>query len=573
MIKFEKIRAKNFLSYGNQFTEIDLEAAKTTIITGKNGSGKTSINDFLVFALYGKPHRKVNLGQLINSINKKDSVVEVEFSISNVKYMIRRGQKPKIFEIYVDGKMLNQDAAQRDYQKYLEEQILTMNYKTFNQFVILSASNFVPFMQLAPSDRRTIIENILDIEIFSQMNSCLKTRNSFVQGELKELQNKIQLLTQKTLMKENHISDLESEYTNQYEEIDEQIKELSSEKCVDVEKYKKMSESLKADLETIKEKSEKVNGAKIKSERQCHHYEKIRADKLREKEFFEANDTCHTCLQEIDENFKNEKIESIDKDVASIDKNLEDSQQLLLKANEIHKRFTEFSQKASQTKYELSSLKNSIDNVGSTIEKLEAKKTIKKENNLLEDYQKELESYAADLKKLQAGRDKLNESIANFSVIGTILKDDGIKAKVIKQYLPVINKLINGYLQQMDFHVLFEIDENFNETIKSRYRDKFTYNSFSEGQKLRIDLALLFTWRELTKMRNSLSTNLLILDEILDASADTEGTQAFFKILKKMSGDVNIFIISHRAENITDSFNSSIEVELKDNFSKLKRTF
>lgn len=574
MIRFKKIRFKNFYSFGNNFTEIDLEQAKTTIITGKNGAGKSAcIIESLCFALYGKPHRKVNLGQLINSINNKDSVVEVEFSINNDNYKIVRGQKPKIFEIYINGKMINQDAALRDYQKYLEQNILKMNFKTFNQVVILSASNFIPFMQLSSYDRRNIMENLLDIEIFSRMNICLKNRMSLVNTSINNVNNELKLINQELLLKENYVEDLQENNSIKSKELEKEINEYKD----FIKEHNKIYDDLffkynedKNKFKTTFPKYEK-NKKLLENEKYSLEYHKQSCSK--ELHFFEENDICPTCHQDIKEELKITKINELREKINEADNVIKSVEEKLNKTLEIYNKLINFDLANGERYQEVKKIEHNLVSYAEKIKALTNKHDFKdKIYELIEKHVSELQIVKVKLEEQNKIREGLLVELDNLNVVSSILKDDGIKAKVIKQYIPIVNKLINKFLHQMDFHILFEIDENFNETIKSRYRDTFTYNSFSQGQKLRIDLALLFSWRELTKLRNSLSTNLLILDEIMDASADAEGSAAFFKILKRLDAETKVFIISHRVENQLDSFNSIIEIDMKNNFSQITRT-
>lgn len=568
MIIFEKLRYRNFLSTGNVFTEIDLNSAQTTLIIGENGSGKSSCLCALSFALYGRPFRKINKNQLINTINGKNLVVELEFSIGKVQYKIIRGIKPNIFEVYQNGSLINQNADAREYQEMLEKNVIKMNHKSFSQIVVLGSASFTPFMQLTAAHRREIIEDLLDIQIFSTMNSLLKEKVSKNKADNTEIDYTIRGVADKIELHQRHVDSLKTSN-------DDLI--LQKEKAVD-EKYK-LIESLN---EKVKQASEEVGqlsasiGDRNKVQASIEDVRKLR-HKLNEKYkiasqellFFQENDQCPTCRQGIHDDHKHPIVEKSKTSLAQLEEAI---QQLREKDTVLAERLdqiVEITRKISVVQQEISNhnVQITINNrlIESTNEEIMA---LKSNTQQIDINNSEIKQLKADLKVSVARKEELLKYKQILDVAATLLKDSGIKTKIIKQYIPIINKLINKYLAAMDFFVNFELNENFEETIKSRFRDEFSYESFSEGEKTRLDLALLFAWRALAKLRNSVSTNLLIFDEILDSSLDGNGLDEFMKIVLGLTDGANVFIISHR-ETAVDKFTNVLKFEKHKNFSRI----
>ena len=567
MIIFESVKYKNILSTGNAWTEVQLNRSKSTLIIGDNGAGKSTMLDALTFALYGKPFRKINKNQLLNSVNGKGLEVEAYFTIANNKYVIKRGIKPALFEVWKNDKLLNQDAAARDYQTYLEESILKLNYKSFGQVVVLGSSTFVPFMQLRAAERRDVIEDLLDIQIFTTMNTLLKERMSDSKSEISDIKHQIDLLENTIKSSKEHNESIrrmkESEVGKIKDKLRDQIEFIEGEKKI-VEDFLDEIEQLTSsisDKAVVKNKLEEVQSldselaSKLKSLR-------------KEIDFYEHNDNCPTCKQGIEHDFKSETVGSNSAKVSEIesargelklrgDKFEERLRSIDLVEDDINARNLDVSEHRANHKMALSScnyIKDELDDAEKEVVAVDSGEIEAQERMLQENHDKQTQLF-----------DDKETLIA----VSSMLKDGGIKTRIIKQYVPVMNKLIGKYLSAMDFFVQFELDENFNETIKSRFRDEFSYSSFSEGEKLRIDLALLFTWRAVSKLRNSVSTNLLIMDEIMDSSLDSSGTEEFLKIIEELTSDSNIFIISHKGDQLFDKFHSVIKFEKVKNFSRM----
>jgi DNA repair exonuclease SbcCD ATPase subunit len=567
MILFLTIKWKNLLSTGNLFTEIELNKTNTTLIVGENGAGKSTILDALSYVLFGKAFRKINKPQLINTITQKGLVVEVEFDIGFNKYKIIRGMKPNIFEVYMNNQLLNQSAETKDYQEILEKQVLKVNHKSFCQVVVLGSATFQPFMQLPSGQRREIIEDLLDLQIFTTMNSLLKDKVLINNEVISQLTYKKKLAEEKIKLIKEHLTELQNNNEQLIEDkkqrivqTNEQINELN-------EKYwnvKKIIDDLKektVDEPTLKKKLDKLT--------QLRHQIQARLSVIRnDVAFFEKHDSCPTCMQEIESNFKCETIKSKNTEIVEINEGLQklsdQYNELNLKVQDIMKinsDITENMLEINRLKTKISSLIEHRDEIDEEVNNI--KKTSKNEDSSqLDVIEKELKEVEHNYKDQLEERNLLIAS-------GTLLKDGGIKSKIIKQYIPVINKLINKYLSAMDFFVQFELDENFNETIKSRYRDDFSYSSFSEGEKMRINLAILFTWRAVAKLRNSINTNLLIMDEVFDSSLDGNGTEEFMKILNNLTFETNTVIISHKTDQLYDKFERVIKFEKHKNFSRM----
>ena len=568
MIKFHKVRYRNFLSTGDTFTEIDLNRNPTTLIIGANGSGKSTVLDALTFGLFGKAFRKVNKMALINSINKKKTVVEVEFSIGRKQYKVMRAIKPNKFEIYLNGSLIHQDSNVRDYQALLEQQILKLNYKSFTQVVVLGNSSFIPFMQLNTYERRGIIEDILDIQIFSVMNDVLKSRYVSLRHELHEIQTNIQIGEGKIKSQEETMQRLEKNRDEQIDKLKEDITTSDEQEAVyegSIDIFDRMLEkqfNLKEDEDDIRTKLQSVLVEEKK-------FESDRRKLLNEEKFYETNDECPTCKQDIEEGHKSHICEEIDKTVEGINKKLEERSQLVTEINKRLEEIAEINKEISRIQREIQKEQSYITVGQKYRKKLEKElKDLEAQEHTVEDKEK-LKKYRKAYKQLEDMKVDLIDKRHYFDLAEILLRDSGIKTKIIRQYLPIMNKLINKYLASMEFFVQFELDEEFNEQIKSRYRDTFTYSSFSEGEKMRIDLSLLFTWRAIAKLKNSVNTNLLILDEVFDSSLDEGGTDEFLKILNTLGNDTNTFIISHKGDSMNEKFNNVIEFEKAQNFSKV----
>ena len=569
MIKFKKIRWKNFLSTGGQFTEVEFTKSSSTLIVGENGAGKSTILDAICFVLFNKPFRNINKPQLMNTINNKLLVVEVEFSIGNKDYRIVRGMKPGIFEIYCNDILLNQDAASRDYQKYLEESILKLNYKSFTQIVILGSASFTPFMQLSLGNRREIIEDILDIQIFTVMNAVLKDKTTDIKARITEIENDITLGKNKVKLHQQYIATLENDKQKKVEDVQKRILESNAEisqlnagMLVEQEK----ETSCKSSISDADEKRNKRTemGALLRklSERITNQETSI--------QFYHDHDVCPTCSQNLDEHLKGSAIElhthkreEVQSAIEALGLQLAGIETRLNEIDAIEKKISEYT--SNIIRYQ-----SKIIASQTYIQKLQADLAVNNNDTAnIEDEKSKLKNLAKEVVSLAGEKSKLSEDKHYLDIAGVLLKDTGIKTKIIRQYLPAINKLVNKYLVAMDFFVHFELDESFNEVIKSRHRDEFSYASFSEGEKQRIDLALLFTWRTIAKMKNSASTNLLLLDEVFDSSLDTNGTDYVMNLLNTIGEDTNVFVISHKGDQLLDKFKSVIKFQKYQNFSRI----
>ena len=571
MITFSKCRWKNFLSTGNAFTEIDLTRSTNTLIVGHNGAGKSSILDALTFGLFGKPFRKINKPQLVNSINNANTVVEIEFSIGKKQYKIVRGIKPNIFEIYCDSILVNQDAKVKDYQEHLEKFILKLNYKSFTQVVILGSASFVPFMQLSPADRRSIIEDLLDIQIFSSMNTIVKNRISTIKDEQKTVEYNTKLINEKiTLQKQN----IEEHKKNHLVEIDKKSKEITDNDAYlkkvakDIALIQKHNQQLS---DQIADKSAVVSRNTKLLTLQSKFGDSVK--KLnKEISFYENNDNCPTCQQTIAEETKDKhvtekqlKITEIGTATTKLEEEIVNVCKRLDEIDNIQKHITAHNSEVIKLNTQVTSINAFNAKLLKEIEELKTR-TSSNEND-----DEKLKTLNLELQESTALAEKLSMDKHYHEYAASLLKDTGIKTKIIKQYLPVMNKLINKYLTAMDFFVNFNLNESFEETIKSRHRDEFSYASFSEGEKMRIDLALLFTWRQIAKMKNSVSTNLLVLDEVFDSSLDGVGTEEFLKLLNSLDNNTNVFVISHKGDQLFDKFRSIIKFTKKNNFSQIEK--
>ena len=570
MILFRNVRWKNILSTGNYWTEIKLDTNTNTLIVGENGAGKSTMLDALCFALFGKAFRAINKPQLINSINNKDAVVEVTFDTGNKSYKIIRGIKPNIFEIYCNGELVDQEAASKDYQEHLEKFILKLNYKSFTQIVILGSASFTPFMQLKPGDRREIIEDLLDIQIFSTMNSLVRERLSNNKDLMANKKHEIELNNQKFEMQKKHIDELK-------QNNEEKVKEHEGEIDYNLQVITDMLANV-ATLTAETEELQLVVASKIETETKVKQITKIESQiennlsKFKKDiGFFQTHDDCPTCKQSIDESFKVEELKTLGDKVTECQHGLSQLEQKLLEEqtkldtiNNVQKQIQRKQVEIATNSTTVTETNKYIAKLRKQVEELKTSKTVTDKEEL------ELKAITNTLDTLKQELKNYIDEKTYYEVAGNLLKDTGIKTKIVKQYLPIINKLVNKYLASLDFFVNFNLDESFKETIKSRHRDEFTYNNFSEGEKQRIDMALMLTWRAVAKLKNSSNTNLLILDETFDSSLDASGTEYLMNILHMLE-DVNIFVISHKGDILQDKFSNVIRFVKEKNFSKVSK--
>jgi len=568
MILFDKLRYKNFLSTGNQFTEINFTNSPTTLVIGNNGSGKSTMLDALTFSLFGKSFRGVNKPQLINSINEKDCMVEIEFKIGSINWKIRRGLKPSVFEIYKNGELLNQDAATKDQQHWLENVVLKMNYKSFTQIVILGSSNFVPFMQLSAANRREVIEDLLDIKIFSSMNTVLKDRVKVCRDEIRNLEYKKESVQDKLKMQQDFIEQIQSIGKKDIEFKTSSIDNISQ------ENDKLLSESLVLEDNLVKKQNELSNfsGATDKLRKLGNLKGKLSqkiTSVIEDHKFFSNNTVCPTCTQSIEEQFRINRIDDAQNRAKELQSGYQELEQAIKEEEERERHFTSLSKEVTDLTHEISQINTKISGYQRQIRGLEQEiQTITdqlKNRNTEHEKLKELEDNYTELcNEVDSKKDLL----INYNFVSDLLKDGGVKTQIIKKYLPVINSQVNKYLQMMEFFINFKLDEEFTESIESPIHDEFSYTSFSEGERMRIDLALLFTWREVAKIKNSLNCNLIIFDETFDSSLDTFGTDEFMKIIRYVIKDANTFVISHK-EGMKDKFAEVLKFEKIKGFSKL----
>ena len=570
MIIFKSIRWRNFLSTGDRFTKVDLDRSPSTLIVGHNGSGKSTLLDAISFALFGKPHRDINKPQLVNSINNKNCEVEIEFSVGSHEFKVSRGVKPGKFEIYQNGSMVNQSANARDYQKFLEQNILKLNHKSFHQIVVLGSSSFIPFMQLPGGHRRNVIEDLLDIGVFSKMNTLVKERSMKVKEQLKDMNFQLELLKEKIALQRKYIRDINVMNEDQVSEkrglivsFHSTINELQSKNNDYSTEIEQASEGLQEGLKKSHDKKTSLLQYKAQFEQQIKNV-------VKDAKFYEETSSCPTCSQDIGEDLRSEKLSTSRKKAKELKKAVvhasEESaivESSIERLNIITKRIGDIASDISANNREITGLQGQIGNLESDISKLSNSTGDIGEAN------SKLSAQVDEKDSLTERKLEINEQRIYNEACSEMLKDTGIKTKIIKEYLPVMNNLVNNYLQVLDFFVQFHLDENFSETIKSRHRDAFNYASFSEGEKQRIDLALLFTWRQIAKMKNSAATNLLILDETFDSSLDHDGVDNLMKILSTLDDDSNIFVISHKGDLLDGKFRNKIEFSKEHNFSKM----
>jgi DNA repair exonuclease SbcCD ATPase subunit len=568
MIIFRKIKWKNFLSTGNNFTEIKLDNAPNTLVVGSNGAGKSTLLDALCFVLFGKPFRSINKPQLMNSINNKDCIVEIDFNLGNKSFRIVRGIKPNVFEIYQDGVLVNQDAASRDYQEYLEKSILKLNYKSFTQIVILGSASFTPFMQLSAADRRAIIEELLDIQIFSAMNNIIKEKITINKDSITAIKHEIDLAQQKYDLQKLHTDEVDQNNA-------EKVIQYESAIQISLGEIQEIHANTSNTTTKIEERLQLVSGknqveTKLKTITKLESQIEANLSKYKKDiSFFQQNDNCPTCRQEIALGFKeteiannNLKVTECEHGLRELEKKLTEEQNKLNTISEIQKEIQKLQILVATNNTAVIEKQKYIKTVEKQLEELNSNK----ESTAKE--QQHLQELLDCLLKLQQDLRTLIEEKTYYDAASGLLKDTGIKTKIVKQYLPIINKLVNKYLASFDFFVNFNLDESFKETIKSRHRDEFTYASFSEGEKQKIDLALLFSWRAVAKLKNSANTNLLILDEVFDSSLDANGTEYLMTILQMLEG-ANVFVISHKGDVLQDKFRNVLRFEKVKNFSRI----
>ena len=568
MVIFHKISWKNFLSTGNTKIEINLRESPTTLIIGKNGSGKSTILDALCFALFNKPYRIIKKDQMINTINNADSMVEVYFSIGPKSYKVRRGIKPSVFEIYQDGELINQNASGVDYQKYLEQNILKLNYRSFCQVVILGSSSYEPFMKMRASYRRDVIEEILDIKVFASMNLLLRSKQQELTKDITTLRHSVDLIENKVNLQEQHYNDLSKRDTDQISLKQKDIEKAQNDKRDYMFRIESLNKEITqnqlqiADKTKVSTKMTQLQKLEAKIDQNLKTHKKA-------LKFFEENKNCPTCTQDIKEEFRQDKIDEERRAVVKLQDGYKQLLSEITKQEEKISNFDKVSERIRSIETNVAKLNTSIDELKRYSDRLEDEiEKLRIEDTSGLNIKEEIVRLKQELIKTKEDRDKVIDEKKYIDVLRQIVDDSGARAQIIKKYLPVMNKLINQYLQSMDFFVSFHLDEEFKETVRSRHMDTFNYNNFSEGEKMRIDLSLLFTWRSIAKMKNSVNTNLLILDEIFDSSLDGQGTDDFFKIVKGLTKE-NIYIISHKGDIMFDKFTNIIKFEKYQNFTRI----
>ena len=568
MILFKQIRWRNFLSTGNTFTEVDFTEAQTNLIVGTNGAGKSTVLDALTFVLFNKPFRKINKPQLINSVNEKDCTVEIEFSTGSIEWKVIRGIKPNVFEIYKNGELLDRAAAASDQQKWLEENVLKLNYKSFTQIVILGSASFVPFMQLPAASRREIIEDLLDIKIFSYMSNILREKIRSTNESIRELTIRKDLVEEKIDMQKNFILDLEQTGKKSIKEKQSKIKEFDE----SVDDLLKDIDGYGEELKVVEEKMEVSSGSNKKLKKLGTLRGKLQqkvATITKEHKFFNENTVCPTCDQHIEESFRLNRINDAQSKAKELQQGFQELEDAIRLEEEKENQFKVLSKEATNLTHEISKANTRISGLRNRSRDLEQEIQTITSNLANRNTERDaLEKLVEELEGLQSKQSEQKENNVYHDFAHSLMKDGGVKSKIIKRYLPLMNQQINKYLQLMDFYINFSLDEEFKETVKSPIHEDFSYESFSEGEKMRIDLSLLFTWREIAKMKNSASTNLLILDEIFDSSLDGFGTDYFTKIIKYVVSDANVFVISHKTDELLDKFDNIIRFDKVKGFSK-----
>lgn len=571
MIVFKTLRWKNFMSTGNDFTEIDLTSHKSTLIVGHNGAGKSTMLDAMSFALFGKPHRNINKPQLVNSINNKACVVEIDFSVGSAQYKVVRGLKPNVFEIWKNGDMINQDSHAKEYQKLLEQNIIKLNHKSFHQIVVLGSSSFIPFMQLSAQHRRDVIEDLLDINVFSKMNTIIKEKTSVLKEKLKDIAYQLDIKKNQIDSQKKYIRDITQINDEEINSKNAQISECEAE----IKSLQEANNTLGVFVEAESAKNHQALESANEKKTALLQYKTQFTTQIKtvvvDAKFYEENTDCPTCTQAIEDDLRESKLKAAKSKAAELDSALRKIQeeatgidQNIFKLTETYETIRAAQTEINVNNQAINRLQGTIMSLNSAIGKLDSR------TGDLGGANDELSEMKETMNGLMEQRLVLNEESSYNSVMGEMLKDTGIKTKVIKQYIPIINKLVNQYLQVLDFFVHFNLDEAFQETIRSRHRDAFSYASFSEGEKQRIDLALLFTWRQIAKMKNSVATNLLVLDETFDSSLDHDGVDNLMKILYTLGDDTNVFVISHKGEILEGKFKNKLEFFKDKNFSKMK---
>ena len=568
MILFKRLNYKNFLSSGNQPIIIDLDKSQMTLIVGTNGSGKSTLLDALCFVLFNRPFRIIKKEQMVNTINNGDCIVEVDFDVGTKSYKVRRGIKPNLFEIFCDGKKLNQDANNIDYQKYLEQNIMKLNYRSFIQVVLLGSSSYEPFMKMKPRYRREVVEEILDIRVFGLMDLILRSQQSDLQKKLTEVRHQCELIKTKYETEAKYLKTLEAKGTDNQTVALKKLEENKQNKLIYDRKLQSLNEAIAISQkeligkETTEKKLKELTKFETKIEQNLDTHKKSLT-------FFSENDNCPVCTQKIDDQFKATKCEHEKNTITKLEKGLVQLVEEISKQEQKVSAFTKISDKISDMKLQIAKVSSSLESLKTQSDQIQQDINRVNEKDVdIESIELDLEKMKVDLKNAEIDLDKVQEEKGYVDILREILNDKGAKAQIIRKYVPIMNSLINKYLQAMDFYISFNLDEEFNETVKSRFRDTFNYNNFSEGEKMRIDLALLFTWRDIARMKNSTNTNLLILDEIFDSSLDGQGTDDFFKIIKTLEKE-NIFIISHKGDILFDKFTNIIKYEKVQNFTQL----
>ena len=573
MIRFEKLRWKNFLSTGNYFNELNFLETPTNLVVGENGAGKSTMLDALSFALFGKAHRNINKPQLVNTINNKDCMCEVEFTVNGVNYKIVRGLKPAKFEIWKDGTMINQSSHAREYQEILEKNVLQMSHKSFHQIVVLGSSSFVPFMQLNSTSRRDVIEDLLDINIFSKMNVILKEKISLLKGELENNNHSIEMVKTRISSQKKYIRDLTAINTQQRKEKESEIAELQAEIETLNKSNSVLSETVNNFLPTLTHSLSNIRANKSKLDEYYAQFKAQVRSVVKEAKFFDDNEVCPTCDQDIAEDLRTSKKDAATAKAKELKSAMDKAE---VQQTQYQEEITALEEQMTSCLADQNTLNNNqqtIDRLNRNVDRIRADlATMEDSSGDMGQANTDLTSLDSELHGLTDDKFLLNERSSYNRIASELLRDTGIKTKIIRQYVPVINELTNKYLQILDFFVHFELDDSFNETIRSRYRDTFSYDSFSEGEKQRIDLSLLFTWRQIAKMKNSVSTNLLILDETFDSSLDGEGVDNLMKIIDTLKEDTNVFVISHKTELEDAHFERKLSFIKDKNFSRMRET-
>ena len=566
MILFKSLRFKNFLSTGNNWTEVNLNKSKSTLIVGQNGAGKSTMLDAIAFGLFGKPHRNINKPQLVNSINNKNCSVEVTFDVGKASYKIVRGIKPNVFEIWKNGDMINQSSHSKEYQKILEQNILKLNHKSFHQIVVLGSSSFVPFMQLPAQHRRDVIEDLLDINVFSKMNQLLKEKTSTLKDSLKDISFKLDVENNKITTQKKYISDIKALNNVEKEKKDSRVNELTKEAKELQDENVGLSTEVEEKQAPLEEELNKVHDKRQAIVQYQAQFRQQMSQVVKDSKFYEENENCPTCSQDISDELRSSKLDNSKAKAKELKEAMDHASE---KYADLETNITRVTDELTGVRSKQSVIHSNNKTIARIQNEIRTLETELDQTGDIESAKDELSVMENTVSDLNYKKFELNEEYSYNNVMSEMLKDTGIKTKIIKQYMPVINKLVNQYLQILDFYVHFDLDESFQETIRSRHRDAFSYDSFSEGEKQRIDLALLFTWRMIAKMKNSISTNLLLLDETFDSSLDHDGVENLMKILHSLDENSNTFIISHKGDILDGKFQHKLEFIKEKNFSKI----